>query len=85
MGEVSVDLEELAELRKTVERQRRAADRAAGALEEVWKEIKAEFGVGSEKALKVLVKKADIEASRLERDYKAALEELREKMDEHGS
>lgn len=85
MAKVKVDLEELAELRKTIEREQRIADRAAGALDELWKEIKREFGVTDVKALKVLLKKAEAEATRLEGEYADVLEELREKMTAHES
>lgn len=76
---MTISRDEYEQTRKRVEEVTRERDRAAGALAELKKQLKEEFGVTSEKQARALQEKLDKESADLERQYRQAEKELEEK------
>ena len=68
--------QEYERLKARVEEITRERDRSAGALEELKKRIKDEFGVSTEKQAHDLQKKLDADVERLSAEFAKAKEEL---------
>lgn len=68
-----LSIEEFRALQQQVDRHKRERDQAAGALEELLKRLKAEFGCDDLKQAKKLLAELQAEAERLEAKYKTRL------------
>jgi capsid protein len=66
-------------LKARVDETTRERDRSSGALEELKKRIKDEFGVSTERQARELQTKLDLEVERLSKEFQAAKEELEKK------
>ena len=69
-----ITLDDLDRLKAEVERRRQEKSRAEGALAEILKRLKSEFGVSSLKEAKTLLQKLDADKQKLEAEFAEAKE-----------
>jgi len=68
-------------LKKKVERAQQEADKAEGALEQVMKQLKKEFGCSTLEEAKKKLKVLEKQKQKAEKDFEIAVEEFEEEWD----
>ena len=76
---MTINLARYQQLKKTADEAQREADRQAGVLVELKKQLKKDFGVGSIGEARALLKKLRKEEAKAETEYEEALDAFTEK------
>lgn len=78
-----IDVEEYQELKETVERLQKESDKAEGALQQLKKQMKDEFGCSSIKEAKSLILSLEQEEKTTTKQYQAELTKFKESIKSH--
>ena len=73
------NIEKFNQLKKTIEEAQQKADRAAGALEQIMKTLKAEFGCANLEEAEMKLLSLQKQTTKAKKDFENALEDFEEK------